>query len=93
MKKLTALLLALCLLLSCAQADGADYVVLLAHLGNQAENGPYIYSEVIENTSGIDAMLDAHSHDTELTAVKNREGKDVLRASHLAFWSAMSYNK
>ena len=64
-----------------ARAEGADYVILLAHLGNQAEYGPYQYAKLIENTTGIDAMLDGHSHDTDQAVVKNKEGKDVVRTS------------
>jgi len=62
-----------------ARAEGASYVVLLAHLGNEAECSPWMYNEVIEHTSGIDVVLDGHSHDTEQAVVKNKEGKDVLR--------------
>ena len=64
-----------------ARAEGANYVILLAHLGNQAESSPWMYSEVIANTTGIDAILDGHSHDTELGAIKNKEGQDVVRAA------------
>ena len=45
-----------------ARGDGADYVILLAHLGNQSENKPYTYADVIEHTNGIDAVLDGHSN-------------------------------
>ena len=61
------------------RAAGADYVIVLGHLGNHTEYSPWMYSEVIEHTSGIDALLDGHSHDTEKVIMKNRDGKDVLR--------------
>lgn len=64
-----------------ARGEGADYVILMAHLGLEAECHPWMYNEVIENTTGIDAMLDGHSHDTEQTVVKNKEGKDVVRSA------------
>ncbi len=63
------------------RAAGADYVILIGHLGNETECSPWMYSEVIENTSGIDAMLDGHSHDTDKVVMKNKDGKDVLRAA------------
>lgn len=64
-----------------ARAEGASYVILLAHLGNEAECSPWMYSEVIENTTGIDALLDGHSHDLEQVVVKNKDGEDVLRSA------------
>ncbi len=64
-----------------ARAEGAQYVVVLAHLGNEAEVSPWMYSEVIENTTGIDAWLDGHSHDTEQVVMKNKDGQDVVRSA------------
>ena len=45
-----------------ARADGADYVILLAHLGIEDEVTPYRSIDVVNNTHGIDAVLDGHSH-------------------------------
>ena len=45
-----------------ARADGADYVILLTHLGIEDDATPYRSIDVIENTHGIDACLDGHSH-------------------------------
>ena len=45
-----------------ARAEGADYVILLAHLGDEDESRPYRYDELIQNTNGIDVLLDGHSH-------------------------------
>ena len=64
-----------------ARAEGADYVIVLGHLGNARESSPWMYSDVIANTTGIDAWLDGHSHDTEQTIVKNRDGGDVVRSA------------
>ncbi len=63
-----------------ARAEGAAYVFLMGHMGNEAECSPWMYSEVIANTNGINAMLDGHSHDTNYGMVKNKDGEDVLRA-------------
>ncbi len=63
------------------RAAGADYVILIGHLGNETECSPWMYSEVIENVSGIDAMLDGHSHDTDQVIVKDKDGKDVVRSA------------
>ena len=64
-----------------ARAEGADYVVVLAHLGNEAECIPWTYGDVISNTSGIDVFLDGHSHDTDQVVVKNKDGQDVPRSA------------
>ena len=64
-----------------ARAEGANYVIVMAHLGNEAECSPWMYSEVIANTTGIDAWLDGHSHDTEQTIEKNKDGADVVRSA------------
>ena len=62
-----------------ARAEGAAYVFLIAHLGNEASCHPYTYADVIEHTNGIDAVLDGHSHDTEKVVMKNKDGKSVIR--------------
>ncbi|MBR2742126.1 MAG: bifunctional metallophosphatase/5'-nucleotidase [Clostridia bacterium] len=64
-----------------ARAEGADYVIVLGHLGMETDASPWTYAEVIANTSGIDALLDGHSHDTEKVVMKNKNGESVLRAA------------
>ena len=62
-----------------AIAAGAEYVVALAHLGDDTESSPWMSTEVIANTSGIDVVLDGHSHSTVPSqTVKNEKGEDVL---------------
>lgn len=62
-----------------ARAEGAQFVIAMAHLGNESECKPYTYADVIANTSGINAMLDGHSHDTAHVKMRNKDGKTVLR--------------
>lgn len=62
-----------------ARAEGAQYVFLMGHLGNEASVIPYTYADILSHTNGIDAMLDGHSHDTEKVVMKNKDGKDVIR--------------
>ena len=64
-----------------ARAEGADYVIAIAHLGNEATSSPYTYADVLGNTTGIDAMVDGHSHDTDQLVMKNKDGEDVIRAA------------
>ena len=62
-----------------ARKAGAEYVVALAHLGEDAQSSPWMSTEVIANTTGIDVVLDGHSHTTEPSkTVKNADGEDVL---------------
>ena len=63
-----------------ARAEGAAYVVALGHLGNEVNCQPWTYADVIGNTTGIDAFLDGHSHDTDQVEMLNKEGAKVLRS-------------
>ena len=71
-----------------ARAEGADYVIALAHLGTDYQSSPWMSSDVIVNTTGIDVVLDGHSHtDFKLefgkdsVTVKNKDGNDVIHSS------------
>lgn len=65
-----------------ALKDDADYVILIAHLGIDASCSPWTSSEIIENTTGIDAVIDGHSHSViEHEYVKNALGEPVLLTS------------
>ncbi len=64
-----------------ARAEGADYVILLAHLGMGVESKPWDYASVAVNTSGIDAILDGHSHDYDQVRVKNKDGVEIPRSA------------
>ena len=64
-----------------AREDGAEYVVVMGHMGNEELCRPWTYADVIENTNGIDVFLDGHSHDTDQVVVKNKDGEDVPRSA------------
>ena len=64
-----------------AREAGAEYVIVLGHLGDETECSPWMYSDVISHCSGIDALLDGHSHDTEQVVMKDKDGKDVVRSA------------
>ena len=64
-----------------ARAEGANYVIVMAHLGNETECAPWMYSDVISHTNGIDAWLDGHSHDSDQVIMKNKDGEDVVRSA------------
>ena len=61
--------------------EGANYVIALGHLGDKdyADVGNYSSSYLAEHTTGIDAIIDGHSHTVmPLRIEKNLDGKDVL---------------
>ena len=62
--------------------QGADYVIALTHLGSVLENSPYDSISLISHTSGIDAVIDGHSHSL-ITEDKypNKDGEDVILSS------------
>ena len=64
-----------------ARAEGAAYVFVMGHVGNEDNCRPYTYADIITNTTGIDAFMDGHSHDTDKATVTNKEGKKVLRVA------------
>lgn len=65
-----------------ARAEGATYVVAMAHLGIEGESAPWMSTDVIANTTGINALLDGHSHSIlEQEKVKNKDGEEVLLAA------------
>ena len=65
-----------------ARAEGADYVILLTHLGVEDEDAPYRSIDVINNTTGVDACLDAHSHSViPMDMVPNKEGVEIPLSS------------
>lgn len=61
-----------------AKAEGAEIVVLVGHLGENGTTDQWTSDNVIENTAGIDAVIDGHSHEVYNKYVKNKDGKDVL---------------
>lgn len=62
-----------------ARESGADYVIVLSHLGED-ENVLNVDSHgLIRSTYGIDAVLDGHTHNViSHDTVLNKEGKSVL---------------
>ncbi len=63
-----------------AKAEGADYIIAVGHLGIDEQSEPWTSTSVIANTTGIDALIDGHSHSTFTTTQKNKDGEDVVVA-------------
>ena len=60
-----------------AKAEGADYVIAVGHLGIDEQSEPWTSTSVIANTTGIDALIDGHSHSTFSNTAKNKDGKEI----------------
>ena len=68
-----------------AEAQGADYIIALSHVGYAEDE---IYGDLedvetlIKNTDGFDVVLDAHSHTViEGKTITDKGGNDVLLSS------------
>lgn len=64
-----------------ARSEGADYVIVLSHLGDK-KNGSVTSLDLIAATTGIDAVLDAHAHTViPEQHVANKDGKEIILSS------------
>lgn len=59
-------------------AADQDIVILVGHLGRNYVTERWSSESVLANTTGIDAMIDGHSHEEYTTTVKNKNGEEVL---------------
>lgn len=65
-----------------AISDGADYIVVLGHMGDYVYDGRWSSEAVIENVSGIDVFIDGHSHSViENELITDKDGNSVVLAS------------
>ena len=69
-----------------AKAAGADYIIAVAHVGYTDDEATASVEvdilELIENTTGLDAVIDGHSHSViEEMCVEDKDGDEVLLTS------------
>jgi 2',3'-cyclic-nucleotide 2'-phosphodiesterase (5'-nucleotidase family) len=58
-----------------ARLEGAGTVIAVGHLGIDGQSSPWRSTDVIANTTGIDAFIDGHSHSAvESELVPNKDG-------------------
>jgi len=58
--------------------NGADYVILVSHLGNNDTiTETFRCDPIVEKLSGLDMVIDAHSHEIYNRTVKDRTGKEI----------------
>lgn len=68
-----------------AKAEGADYIIAISHIG-YADDALYgsleDVEDLIQNTEGLDVVLDAHSHSViESQEIPDKGGNSVLLSS------------
>lgn len=62
-----------------AKEAGADYIIAISHLGYTMDCSPWTSIEVVENTVGIDVIMDGHSHsEVPCERIKDEAGNWVL---------------
>ena len=61
-----------------ARAEGADYVVVLSHVGETTQSMGFNSHLMVNKTRGIDVVLDGHSHEVfEDAKATNLDGKPI----------------
>lgn len=55
-------------------------MIAIGHLGKDYVKSSWSSTDIIQNTTDIDAFIDSHSHQVYTDVVTNREGDPVLRA-------------
>ena len=77
--------------INAAKKEGADYIIALTHLGTEDGENYTTAIELAENTHGLDAFIDGHSHHTvqskEVTdkngnPIKDKDGNVVVTAQY-----------
>ncbi len=64
------------------RAKGADYVILLTHLGDGEVLAPYSSVDLARATEGVDVILDGHAHSVISCQIEeNKQGEEVLISS------------
>ena len=54
-----------------------DYIIILSHLGNDADAKEYASSALISKTNGISAVIDDKSHKVYSTTFENKDGEKI----------------
>lgn len=64
------------------KAAGAEYVIVVGHMGEDAIVDSWGSLNIIANTTGIDVFIDGHAHSViEHQVVENKDGEDVILTS------------
>ncbi len=58
--------------------QGCDYVIAIGHLGNRGVEERWSSKAVIAHTTGIDVLIDGHSHEQVSERIESADGQEVL---------------
>ncbi|MBE6984648.1 MAG: hypothetical protein E7434_03365 [Ruminococcaceae bacterium] len=73
-----------------AKAEGAELVIALGHLGDDPASDPWNSEDVIQNTTGLNAFIDGHSHSTvESKEVADKDGNTVILTQTGEYFNAI----
>lgn len=59
------------------KAEGVDYIIAVGHLGDDPDTAYWKSTDVIANTTGLDAWIDGHAHQTFAKDATDKSGKAV----------------
>jgi 2',3'-cyclic-nucleotide 2'-phosphodiesterase (5'-nucleotidase family) len=62
-----------------ARAEGAQYVILMGHIGNEEASAPWTFDLITTRVKGVDAYLDSYSHDGSILEYIDAEGNKRTR--------------
>ena len=58
--------------------NGADYVILVSHMGNNEDiSNIYATGKIVAKLTGLDAVLDAHTHEVYNTTTPDKDGNEI----------------
>lgn len=63
-----------------ARNEGADYIILVGHLGMKGTPERWNTETVLKKTNNIDFCIDGHSHEVYIYKIPNKDGKEVTYA-------------
>lgn len=70
--------------------EEADIVIALGHLGDDVSSAPWRSEDVIANTTGLDALIDGHSHSTvPMKVIEDKEGNPVILTQTGEYFNAV----
>ena len=61
-----------------ARENGADYVILVSHLGNnESVSAVYASDKIVAKLTGLNAVIDAHTHEVYNTTTPDKDGNMI----------------
>lgn len=66
--------------INAVRKQGAEYVFIVGHLGMDGSLPKWNSESIAKNTTGVDGVIDGHSHEKFERVVQNKKGKNVLIA-------------